>query len=136
MGDGSLQVRSSRRIECIPLTRQVEELIRRQGYGEGILTLFVPHTTAGITINEQADPDVARDMERWFESLIPHGFPFRHAEGNSPAHIMATLAGSSIQLIVGRGRMRLGTWQGIWFMEFDGPREREIWYRFLPDRLT
>jgi len=130
----TLSVQSSRRTECIPITREVNELIRRQGYGDGILLLFVPHTTAGITINEQADPDVARDLEEWFDRLVPATLPFRHAEGNSDAHIKATLTGSSLSLIVQGGELHLGRWQGVWFMEFDGPRHRTVTATFIPSR--
>lgn len=127
----TIHTQSSRRTECIPITREVNDMIRRQGYRNGVLFLFVPHTTAGITLNEQADPDVARDLEQWFDQLVPPGFPFRHAEGNSDAHLKATLAGSSLSVMVQEGRLLLGTWQGIWFLEFDGPRRRTITGRFI-----
>ena len=102
------------------------ELIRQRGWQDGILTVFVPHTTAGVTINENADPDVASDMTWFFDELVPNSPRFRHAEGNSDAHVKATLTGSSVQAIVRDGRLWLGTWQGIYFCEFDGPRSRTV----------
>ena len=90
-------------------------------------TIFVPHTTAGVTINENADPDVGRDMESFSNELIPQNKRFRHSEGNSDAHIKASFYGSSVQVIVSNGKMWLGTWQGIYFCEFDGPRDRKVY---------
>ena len=96
----------------------------------GVVTVFVPHTTAGITINENADPDVAFDMESFCDELIPQSKKFRHSEGNSDAHIKASFYGSSVQVIVRNGKMWLGTWQGIYFCEFDGPRDRKVCVAF------
>jgi len=95
-----------------------------------VLTVFVPHTTAGVTINENADPDVARDMEGFCESLVPNSNNFRHSEGNSDVHIKASLFGSSVQVIVRNGTLWLGTWQGIYFCEFDGPQDRKVYLAF------
>ncbi|MDY0384716.1 secondary thiamine-phosphate synthase enzyme YjbQ [Trichlorobacter sp.] len=125
-----LQLQTSRTTELLSVTSQVADLVRRNGWQDGVLTLFVPHTTAGITINENADPDVARDMLWFTEQLVPNLAGFRHAEGNSAAHIKASLFGSSVQVIVRGGSLWLGTWQGIYFCEFDGPRHRQLLLKF------
>lgn len=125
-----LHLQTTRKNELLPVTAQVADLVRSNGWQDGVLTLFVPHTTAGITINENADPDVARDMLWFTEQLVPDLPGFRHAEGNSAAHIKASLFGSSVQVIVRRGALWLGTWQGIYFCEFDGPRQRQLLLKF------
>src|SRR6185369_15085091 len=104
--------------------------VKQNGWHDGTLTVFVPHTTAGVTINENADPDVARDMEWFSDELIPRNRNFRHGEGNSDAHIKASFFGSSVQVIVRGGKLWLGTWQGIYFCEFDGPRNRKVFLAF------
>lgn len=130
MQTAEFDITTSRRTEFVPCTRQISGIISGNGWLDGVLTLFVPHTTAGVTINENADPDVARDMETYFEKLVPHSDGFRHAEGNSDAHIKASLVGVSLQVIVKDGRPCLGTWQGIYFCEFDGPRRRRLQVAF------
>ena len=97
-----------------------------EGGGDGLCHVFVPHTTAAVVINEHADPDVARDLTAAYEAMVP-GINFAHAEGNSDAHLMATLLGSSVTVPLVDGRLRLGTWQGIFFVELDGPRTRKVW---------
>lgn len=119
-------VTTRKRTELLSITTEINEIITKEGWQNGILTIFVPHTTAGITINENADPDVARDMEWFSDELVPHNSHFRHAEGNSDAHLKASFYGSSVQVIVRGGKLWLGTWQGIYFCEFDGPRKRKI----------
>jgi secondary thiamine-phosphate synthase enzyme len=122
-----LRISTDRRTSFVSVTRQIVDAVTRHGWQEGVLTIFVPHTTAGVTINENADPDVARDMERFSDELVPQSRQFRHSEGNSDAHIKASFYGSSLQVIVRDGKLWLGTWQGIYFCEFDGPRERKIY---------
>jgi len=117
---------TSRRTQFVAITSKIAEVIASKGWREGVLTIFVPHTTAGVTINENADPDVASDMEMFSDQLVPQSKSFRHSEGNSDAHIKASFYGSSVQVIVRNGSMWLGTWQGIYFCEFDGPRERKV----------
>jgi secondary thiamine-phosphate synthase enzyme len=124
-------IRTQAKQELIDITPQVERAVREAGVQEGICTIFVPHTTAGITINENADPSVREDIGALLERLIPPGLHYRHAEGNSPAHIKASLMGSSVQVPVSGGKLQLGTWQGIIFCEFDGPRSREVWISVL-----
>lgn len=120
----TLDVRSHAREEMLDITPQVEALVRDSG--SGIVTVFVPHTSAGVTINENADVDVQRDMLAWLAKLVPNDAPFRHAEGNSDAHIKATLVGTSAQIPLVEGRLLLGQWQAIYCCEFDGPRRRAV----------
>ena len=131
MQTAELGVSSSRRTQFLAITRQIGGVLELNGWKDGILTVFVPHTTAGVTINENADPDVARDMEWFSDQMIPQNRSFRHTEGNSDAHIKASFYGSSLQVIVRGGRLWLGTWQGIYFCEFDGPRERKVYLAFM-----
>ena len=128
----SLTVQTSRRKELKLITGQVAALVREQGWKNGALLLFCPHTTAALTVNEAADPDVAHDMRGFMSRLVPELPDFRHAEGNSDAHIQASLFGPHCMLIVEDGQICLGTWQGIYFCEWDGPRGRSLWARFLP----
>ncbi|MCK9559522.1 MAG: secondary thiamine-phosphate synthase enzyme YjbQ [Candidatus Marinimicrobia bacterium] len=120
-------LKTNRRIEMVDITSQVAEIVRATGINEGICTVYCPHTTAGLTINEHADPDVAFDISNRLSKLVPYNDNYTHIEGNADAHIKATLAGSSVQLIVNNGNILLGTWQGIFFCEYDGPRQRRIW---------
>ncbi|MCA1816567.1 MAG: secondary thiamine-phosphate synthase enzyme YjbQ [Acidobacteria bacterium] len=122
-----LKVRSRRREELVEFTEEVRRVLRESGARDGIITLFVRHTTAGLTVNENADPDVPRDMLHCLRTLVPqHGMGFRHAEENSDAHIKATLVGSSVTVPFAGGELLLGRWQGIFLCEFDGGREREV----------
>ncbi len=130
MDIAELQLKTTERTELKPVTGMIEDHARRHGWMDGVITLFVPHTTSGITINENADPDVASDMKMFFDELVPRSASFRHSEGNSDAHIKASLTGSSLQVIVRGGRLWLGTWQGIYFCEFDGPRTRKLCLAF------
>ncbi len=120
----TLSVRSTARSQMIDITRQVAEAVHQSGVDEGVATVFVAHTTAGITINENADPDVTRDILDKLSRLFPQQDGHRHAEGNSDAHLKSSFMGPSLQVIVAEGRLLLGTWQGIYFCEFDGPRSR------------
>jgi secondary thiamine-phosphate synthase enzyme len=121
-----LKVRSSRRVEIIDVTGGVEKAIADSGVVEGICVLQSLHTTAALTVNESADPDVRRDMERQLAIISPSDPTFLHAEGNSDAHIKTSLFGPSLSLVISGGRPILGTWQAIYFCEFDGPRERSV----------
>jgi secondary thiamine-phosphate synthase enzyme len=122
-----LTVESSRRTEFLPITEAVAGAARALGIREGGVTVFIPHTTAGVTINENADPDVCADLELALDRMAPWKAGYAHAEGNSAAHLKASLMGSSVRVPVVEGRLRLGTWQGIYFCEFDGPRRRTVW---------
>jgi secondary thiamine-phosphate synthase enzyme len=127
----TIPVRTQRRNEFVDITRQVQKVIDRNGVKEGVCVVFVPHTTAGLTVNEHADPDVAADMLKTLGTLVPSSEDYAHSEGNSDAHIKASLMGSSVTVIVEEGRLRLGTWQGVFFAEFDGPRSREVWIKVI-----
>ncbi len=109
------------------VTSRVGRIVAESGVADGICTVFCPHTTAGLTINENADPDVVHDMLLGLDRAFPDRPEFRHAEGNSSAHLKASCVGSSVTVIVSNGRLALGTWQAIWFCEFDGPRARRCW---------
>jgi len=126
METAELQIKTGQKNVMLPISGLLADLVQQRGWQDGILTVFVPHTTAGVTINENADPDVARDMTWFMQQLVPDLSGFRHVEGNSDAHIKASLFGSSVQVIVRAGTLWLGTWQGIYFCEFDGPRHRQI----------
>lgn len=127
-------VTTRKRQEFIDITGEVASIVKEEGLEEGVALVFVPHTTAGVTINEGADPAVVRDVVTVLDKLVPEDFDYRHLEGNSPAHIKASLMGSSVQVIVSQTRMRLGTWQKIFFCEFDGPRSRKVWVQLLGTR--
>lgn len=122
-----IAVESSRRTEFIAITEAVSDAVRALGLREGGVTVFVPHTTAGVTIQENADPDVAADLERALDRLVPWTAGYAHAEGNAAAHVKASLMGSSVRVPILQGRLRLGVWQGIYLCEFDGPRHRTVW---------
>ncbi|MBE1424038.1 secondary thiamine-phosphate synthase enzyme [Desulfomicrobium macestii] len=126
----SIQIKTSAKEAMIDITARLEELLKSRETVSGLMTVYTPHTTTGLTINEGADPDVCRDILAHLRSIIPQHAGFRHAEGNSDAHIKATLFGSSVQVIVHEGRLMLGTWQRIFLGEFDGPRTRTIWVTF------
>jgi secondary thiamine-phosphate synthase enzyme len=122
------QVKTSGRTQLLDITSQVQEAVGRTGVRDGIVTIFVPHTTAAVTINENADPDVVHDIIKVMDETIPFHHPaYRHMEGNSAAHIKSSLFGCSLNVIVDGGKLQLGTWQGIYFAEFDGPRTRKTW---------
>jgi secondary thiamine-phosphate synthase enzyme len=123
----TLAVRTTARNEMLDVTDRLAKFARSNNVLEGMLVAYVPHTTAGVTINENADPDVKHDMLRKLETLIPkHEDYYRHAEGNSDSHVKTSLVGNSVTVLVERGRLVLGRWQGVYFCEFDGPREREL----------
>jgi len=126
----TLSVTTRNRSEMIDITSKVEEELNRSGLKNGVCFLFVPHTTAGITINESADPGVATDIQAMLNGLIPWEGSYRHLEGNSAAHIKSSLIGSSVMVFVESGHLKLGTWQGIFFCEFDGPRSRKLHIKF------
>ena len=119
-----IPVRTRKRNELVDITSTVRELIDESGVTEGICHIFVPHTTAAVTINEKADPDVATDISNTLEKSIPAGWGYRHAEGNSDSHVKSSLVGASELVIITGGRPVLGTWQAVFFCEFDGPRSR------------
>jgi secondary thiamine-phosphate synthase enzyme len=131
----SIKVRTVRRTEMVDITAEVQRVVTALGIKTGTCYLYVPHTTAGILINEHADPDVAHDAEGALDRLIPAAGPYRHAEGNSDSHVKTMLVGTNTFAFVEEGELALGRWQGIFLAEFDGPRERKLYVKVLPDRV-
>jgi secondary thiamine-phosphate synthase enzyme len=130
MHEFTLDTRS--RSQMLLITDRVQRLVTDAGVQRGSVTVYVPHTTAGITINENADPDVVHDFLAQLDNMVPWEQPFyRHGEGNSAAHVKASMMGSSCTVFIDQGKLQLGTWQGIWFCEFDGPRTRKVWVRVV-----
>lgn len=121
-----IRIKTDSKICFFDITGRIRETILKETIKDGILTVYVPHTTAGVIINESADPDVVRDIGMWLTRVVPEDLPYRHMEGNSPAHIKSIITGNSVQIGIERGELVLGTWQGVFFCEFDGPRTREI----------
>ena len=128
----TIRVKTNGKTELIDITHDLESRIRSCGFKSGIVMAYVPHTTSAITINENADPDVKHDILMVLNQVIPLKAGYRHAEGNSPAHIKASLVGQSVFFAVEDGKPVLGTWQGVFFCEFDGPRSRRVNINFLP----
>jgi secondary thiamine-phosphate synthase enzyme len=126
-----LNVKSRHRNEFIDITARVEEVLREIGIKSGVCYVYVPHTTAGVTINEGADPSVQHDIINTLSNLIPHEGGYRHMEGNSDAHIKSSLVGASQYVVIDEGKLMLGTWQSVFFCEFDGPRHRRVALKFI-----
>jgi secondary thiamine-phosphate synthase enzyme len=131
MGTGTFSVSTGSRMEFVDITSQVQNEVAQSGIQNAICYIYNPHTTAGLTINEGADPAVQDDIVAVLKKIIPFEHPYRHMEGNSPAHIMASLMGSSVTVFIENGRLVLGTWQKIFFCEFDGPRSRKVIWKLL-----
>jgi secondary thiamine-phosphate synthase enzyme len=129
----TLHLKTARRTEWVNITSELNRCVAASGVSHGYCHLYVPHTTAGITINEGDDPDVARDMEAAFDRMVPREAGYKHHEGNSDSHIKASLVGCSQSVWIENGRLRLGRWQSIFFCEFDGPRNREVLLKIIPD---
>jgi secondary thiamine-phosphate synthase enzyme len=127
----TIEIRTTAREEFVDLTADVERLVAASGVMSGVCIVTVPHTTAGVTLNENADPDVRADIAMTLRKIVPDTLPYAHGEGNGPAHVKASLVGSSAALIVEGGRLRLGTWQAVYFCEFDGPRTRKAWVQMI-----
>ncbi|MGB9465763.1 MAG: secondary thiamine-phosphate synthase enzyme YjbQ [Candidatus Acidiferrum sp.] len=126
-----LRVKTARRTQMVDVTDEVERAVAKAGVTSGVCHVYVPHTTAGVTINEHCDPDVATDLEGVFDRLAPRIGPYRHGEGNSDSHAKAALTGTSQMIFVEDGKLALGRWQGVFFCEFDGPRERKLWVKVM-----
>lgn len=126
-----LNLKTNKHMELIDITSEIENIVKKSGVKNGICTVYIPHTTAGITINENADPDVKKDMVMELNKIVPLEDNYRHIEGNSAAHIKASIMGFSQTVIIEEGRLLLGTWQGIYFCEFDGPRNRKVYVKII-----
>lgn len=122
----TIMVQTRSQEELKDITAEVEHVVHLSGARTGVCVVYVPHTTAGITINENADPSVKSDILMSLKTIVPDSLPYTHAEGNSPAHVKASLMGPSVQILIERGRLVLGAWQGVYFCEFDGPRTRRV----------
>ena len=129
----SISLKTHKRIEVIEITEEISKIVKESGVKNGICLIFVPHTTASITINENADPSVMRDILSTLSELIPYNKTYAHLEGNADAHIKSSIIGSSREIIVDNGKLLLGTWQGVFFLEFDGPRTRKIFVKVVEE---
>ncbi|HRZ78520.1 MAG TPA: secondary thiamine-phosphate synthase enzyme YjbQ [bacterium] len=125
------EIRTSARTQMIDMTGEISKIVSESGIKDGLAVIHIPHTTAAVTINENADPDVQKDMTKFMDRLIPHENWFAHSEGNSDSHIKSSLFGCSQTVIIEKGRLVLGTWQGIYFCEFDGPRSRKVFVKVI-----
>jgi len=125
-------VRTTQRQQLVDITDQVQKCVTDSGFEDGLVCVFVPHTTAGVTINENADPDVVYDVLNTLSRVVPERADYRHVEGNSDSHVKSSLIAPSLVVIAEKGRLRLGTWQAIYFAEFDGPRSRQCWVKMIP----
>jgi len=126
-----INVKTGQRTQLINISGEIQKAVEEAGLEHGLVTVFVPHTTAAVTINENADPDVPRDILHEINKVIPFEDSYRHFEGNSAAHIKSSLVGAGETIIVENGRLQLGTWQGVFFCEFDGPRNRQVWVQVI-----
>ena len=130
----SLEVKTSSHTQMLDITIDIEKIIKESEIKNGSCIVFIPHTTAAVTINENADPDVQKDFIRAINKLVPWEDDYLHSEGNSAAHLKASMIGFSEQMMIEKGRLLLGTWQGIYFVEFDGPRNRKVWVSIIADQ--
>ncbi len=130
----NINIKTRTRTEFMDITSEIQQVIDEAGIKNGICCLYVPHTTAGITINEGADPSVVSDIQRTLSKLIPNNLNYSHMEGNSDAHIKSTVVGASKTVIIDDGKLLLGTWQSIFFCEFDGPRHRRVLVKLINDK--
>ena len=129
----TLRVKTDRRTQFVDITSKIESLVSSAAVNSGSCHIYVPHTTAAVTVNEHADPDVAADVEAFLDRLVPHRGPYKHSEGNSDAHVKALLVGASQTIFIEDGKLALGRWQGIFFCEFDGPRDRRVYVKVVSD---
>ncbi len=129
-----INVSTGRRTEFVEITSKVEEVVKKSGIENGICFIYVPHTTCGLTINENADPSVKKDIINKLEEIVPENGRYSHMEGNADAHIKSSIVGHSLTVFIENGNLQLGTWQGIFLCEFDGPRTRQVWVKILKER--
>ena len=126
-----INIRTAKRIDLIDITDQIQNIVAKSKVKDGICFLFCPHTTAGLTINENADPQVKRDIINTLNKVVPENAGYSHTEGNADSHIKSSLFGSSLTVFIEDGQLAFGTWQGIYFCEGDGPRSREVWVKIV-----
>jgi secondary thiamine-phosphate synthase enzyme len=128
-----INIRTAKRADLLDITREVQNILTKNKVKEGVCFIFCPHTTAGLTINENADPSVRRDIVNTLNKLVPEGAGYSHSEGNADSHVKSSLFGSSLTVFVEHGQLAFGSWQGIYFCESDGPRNRQVWVKILAD---
>jgi len=128
-----INIKTSRRIDLIDITKEIQNKVAKSRVSQGLCFVFCPHTTAGLTINENADPSVRKDIINSLSKLVPDNAGYAHAEGNADSHIKSSLFGSSLTIFIESGQLTLGTWQGIYFCEGDGPRSREVWVKVIKE---
>jgi len=126
-----INVSTGRRTEFVEITSKVEEVVKKNGIKNGVCFIYVPHTTCGLTINENADPSVKKDIINKLEEIVPENSGYSHMEGNADAHIKSSIMGHSLTVFIENGHLQLGTWQGIFLCEFDGPRTRQVWIKII-----
>jgi len=126
-----INVSTGRRTEFVEITSKVEEVVKKSGIKNGVCFIYVPHTTCGLTINENADPSVKKDIINKLEEIVPENGGYSHMEGNADAHIKSSIVGHSLTIFIENGNLQLGTWQGIFLCEFDGPRTRQVWLKII-----
>jgi len=131
-----IEIQTRAKVDLVDITSEIQQAITEAGIEEGICFLFCPHTTAGLVLNENWDPSVEKDVAMLLEHMVPEGLPYRHAEGNSPAHIKSVLVGTDHFIFIQRGQLQMGNWQCIFFAEFDGPRRRKVWIKALRDQSS
>jgi secondary thiamine-phosphate synthase enzyme len=131
-----IAVRTRQREEFVDLTAPIQEAVRGSGITEGTVVVYIPHTTCGVTVQENWDPDMKRDLLMALQRIAPDDWPYRHGEGNSPAHLKAAMMGTSVTLLVAGGELLLGQWQGVLLAEFDGPRSREVWVQVAGEQAS
>lgn len=127
----SINVSTSKHVQLVDITGKIADIVRKSGISEGVCYVYVPHTTAAVTINENADPDVVSDIILGLGEIVPDNLPYDHAEGNSPAHLKSSIIGITEEIFIEGGSLVLGTWQGIYFCEFDGPRSRKVHVKII-----
>jgi len=130
-----ISIKTAKRIDLIDITGQIQNIVSKSKAKDGICFVFCPHTTAGLTINENADPQVKRDIINTLDKLVPENAGYAHTEGNADSHIKSSLFGSTLTIFIEDGQLTFGTWQGIYFCESDGPRSREVWIKILADSV-
>jgi secondary thiamine-phosphate synthase enzyme len=128
-----IKINTKKRVEFVDITPRVEEIVRKKGIQKGICVIFCPHTTAGLTINENADPSVKKDIISHLEEIVPFDKNYSHLEGNTDSHLKSSLLGNSLNLIIHQGKLVLGIWQGVYFCEFDGPRTRNVYVKVIKE---
>ncbi|MCU0651352.1 MAG: secondary thiamine-phosphate synthase enzyme YjbQ [Candidatus Omnitrophica bacterium] len=129
-----LLIKTTKRSELVDITNQIREVVSKSGIKDGICYVFCPHTTAGLTINENADPAVKRDIIKALSKLVPEGADYTHSEGNADSHIKSGVFGISLNIFIEGGQLLFGTWQGVYFCEWDGPRNREVWVKIIGEK--